>query len=248
MNTSSIKRLSGIALTVIAQAAVAEPITITSTQSNGGQISSPASATLKFSPYATSGMNAYNTKFLTGHEGASATIGHKTNIFTQKVSIDSAAYNLPVNSLTYDPANGSVLRQELQGSIKIAAPLVNTVFVTGGELTLSKLKLDQASKTIYATAQGANGVGTQENVAFWTYKTQSGGQISADGKIHIRLNELQLTASGFNIWSQSLGFHDFGPRSLATVNQQPGAWGNMTITVNTTGTVAPPSDPSCTTH
>ncbi len=240
-----IKQLTGILLILSVQTSISAPVEISSGLGSSGQILPSPPSSWTFSPAAVGGTNAYKTNLLTGHEGASATLSYISNALTGVVSVGSVAFNLPVKAMTYDSADQSLLSHELQGSIRIAGPLISNVFVTGGELTLSNIRIDHASKVIYATVRGANGVGTQENVAFWTYQSASGGRILSNGRIKVVLRKLQLTQSGFNSWSRSLGFQGNGPASLATINNSSGAWGSMTLTANVTGIPNLPNDPIC---
>ena len=90
---------------------------------------------------------------------------------------------------------------------------------TGGSLTISNLRVDLATLSVFADITGAKGVGSQ-NLALWgiTSHTSSGTVVTAPDAIVgavATINSLSLTVDGYNAFAQSLGLTKFGKDALA---------------------------------
>lgn len=252
MKNLLIKGVSGFALTFVAQAALAAPVTITDTATTGPKILATSRAVWTPSPSVIGTLNAYRRSSiapipLTAEGGASATIGLKTNVVTGVVHITDLSFNSPVKSLTFESTDQLIQTEALGGSIKISAPPVSShVFALGGELIIKDMRVDQATKTIFATVTGANGFGTRTNIPLWTYVQVEGATKLSGSSIRSVLTPIRLTLDGINAWSQALGLKEIGTANLKAVNDGTRGFGDMTITVHTTGTPTQPGDPACT--
>lgn len=233
------QRLAHVAMSLSACGAFAAPVTVTSGSTTGIQIVEPSYGQIKISPTGIGMMNALKIRDFSASNGASVTLAQRTHPVTGVTSWTSLAFNTSLQTFTFDDGSKALLNEAFKGSIKLVAPSA-TYLTTGGELTISDLRVDFQTKTVYATVIGANGVGSRVNVALWGYSSISGNQAYPGGNIQTTLSPLQLTADGFNIWAQSLGYTHNGRVSLNSVNQQPTGFGSLTVTVSTNGTLPPP--------
>lgn len=234
--------LAGIALSFVALGAHAAPVTATVGATTGVKIVEPSYGYLKFSPVGVGMLNACKINGLSASNGASATLGQKTNPASGNISWANVAFNVPLQVLTFDSDSKAMLSDDFVGSFKLVAS--SSVFTTGGELTLSNLRIDYTTKTVYATTQGGNGVGTRYNVALWTYSSASGDLTYPGGNIQTTVSGLKLTADGLNVWTQSLGYNANGKLAMSAIANDPAGFGTLTITASTTGTpITPPLCP-----
>lgn len=243
-----IKGLSGFALAFVAQAALAVPVVITSTATTGPKIVAPSQAVITPASDLRGMLSTSRTNgrlpTITAFDGATASIGYVTNKVTGLTSFVALAFNAPIASMSYELADQAILGQTAQGSIRIVFEQnPSGIFIRGGELTIKDMRIDHSTKTVYATVIGANGVGTRQNVPFWTYTAATGHTTFPGGNIQTTLNPIRLTNDGLNAWSQSLGLTPDGRNSLTLINNSTTGFGNIAITVNTT--VTPPEDPAC---
>lgn len=110
---------------------------------------------------------------------------------------------------------------------------------TGGSLSITHLRIDVATQTIYGDASGANGAGSLSNVALWT------GQIEAPDlpsdafsmvpslppgtTIVLRASGLALTQSGRDLLGTGLGLNGTGQTIFNDVSD----WGTVTFAITT---------------
>jgi hypothetical protein len=254
MKNLCIKGASVFAFAFAAQLAFAAPVTITSTATSGPKILSTSVATISVAPYVQGALNfgRVNGRLpsITADGGATATVGQIKNKFTGATLFSALSFSMPVTSMTYEATDQSILGDTLQGGIKIVAEQnPSNFFILGGELTIQDLRVDYATKTIYVTVIGANGVGVQRNVPFWSYTAAIGNTTFPGGNVQTTLTPIRLTTDGLNTWLQSLGFDRTGRTSFNATNNAPTGFGTMTISVNTAGTATPPppppQDPTC---
>ena len=87
----------------------------------------------------------------------------------------SAAAAAPVTGLTssFDGATVTVLAVDTHGG-SLQTTVKNSATNGAGSLSISDLKVDLTTKTIYADIVGANGVGTLNDYALWKYDSISG--------------------------------------------------------------------------
>jgi hypothetical protein len=255
MKNLCIKGASVFAFAFAAQSAFAAPVTITSTATSGPKILSTSVATISPAPIITGTLNVsrVNGRFpsITADGGAMASIGFSKNGITGATSFSAISFSMPVTSMTYEAADQSILGDTLQGGIKIVVEQnPSAIFMGGGELTIKDMRVDHATKTIYATLVGANGVGVRQNVPFWSYTAAIGNTTFPGGNVQTTLTPIRLTTDGLNAWAQSLGLTQDGKRSLMSINSSTTGFGSIVIPVNTAGTATPgtttpPQDPSC---
>jgi hypothetical protein len=254
MKNLCIKGASVFAFAFAAQSAFAAPAVITTTATSGPKILSTSVATISPAPGIQGLLNLGRVNGLppsiTADGGATATVGYSKNKITGVTSISALSFSTPVTSMTYEAADQSILGDTLQGGIKIVIEQKpDGVFIRGGDLTIQDLRVDYATKTIYATLVGANGVGVQRNVPFWSYTAAVGNTTFPGGNIQTILTPIRLTTDGLNAWAQSLGFTQDGKKTITGPNNTATGFGTMTISVNTAGTATPPppppQDPTC---
>ncbi|MBU0914852.1 PEP-CTERM sorting domain-containing protein [Aquabacterium parvum] len=87
----------------------------------------------------------------------------------------SASAAAPVTALTLSVEDSTVTVQRVatQGG-SLQTTVKNAATNGSGSLSISDLQVDLTTKTIYADIVGANGVGTLNDYALWTYDTISG--------------------------------------------------------------------------
>ncbi len=87
----------------------------------------------------------------------------------------SASAAAPVTALTLSGEGNTVTVQRVatQGG-SLQTTVKNAATNGSGSLSISDLQVDLTTKTIYADIVGANGVGTLNDYALWTYDTISG--------------------------------------------------------------------------
>ena len=243
-----IKGLSGFALAFVAQASLAVPVVITSTATTGPKIVAPSQAVITPSPTFVQMLNVIKTSGrlpnITATDGASASIGYSFNAVINVTKIIALSFSSPVTTMTYESTTQAILGEALQGGLKFAVEQnPSQVYARGGEVLLKDLRVDHGTKTVYATVVGTNGVGTRQNVPFWTYTEATGDTTFPGGKVETSLKPVRFTADGLNAWAQSLGLTQDGLTVLNIINNSTTGFGNIAITVNTT--VPPPEDPAC---
>jgi hypothetical protein len=244
-----IKGLSGFALAFVAQAALAVPVVITSTATTGPKILATSQIVVTPTPnvlalFNGARVNGHLISAFTAENGATTSTGYGTVAFSGLTYFRTISFNAPVASMTYESTNLTVLEQTVQGSIKITSEQSpSQIFIRGGELTIKDMRIDHNTKTVYATVIGANGVGTRQNVPFWTYTAATGHTTFPGGNIQTTLNPIRMTNDGLNAWVQSLGLTQDGRNVLTSTNNSTTGFGNIAITVNTT--VPSPEDPAC---
>jgi len=175
---------------------------------------------------------------------------------TANVSKDSDGYYLtiqaktPITTLTVDDTSDQVQSSTAAGGgLTLTSPVLRSV-TSGGSLTISDLKVDLASKKVYATIVGANGVGTVPNVYIWDFTTAtlpSTLTIAANtGQPNntLILSGLSITADGFNQFVKSLGFLSLGKAALSGVVD----YGTIAVKVDPVldSGVTPPPPPTAT--
>ncbi|MFT3855956.1 MAG: PEP-CTERM sorting domain-containing protein [Aquabacterium sp.] len=92
---------------------------------------------------------------------------------------------------------------------------------TGGSLTLTNIKVDLTTQSIYANLTGANGVGTLHNQLIWNYGAIEGpttfGFVAPTVELSNRLSQLTITTEAFDLFAQSLGLTAFGRSAMAAI-------------------------------
>ncbi|MFT3855958.1 MAG: PEP-CTERM sorting domain-containing protein [Aquabacterium sp.] len=108
----------------------------------------------------------------------------------------------------------------------------NNAATTGGSLSLTNIKVDLTTSSIYATLTGANGVGTRNNQLIWNYGAIEGATTFAavQGTTHAvnKLSQLTITTEAFDLFAQSLGLTAFGKSSMAGITD----YGVMNATID----------------
>ena len=171
--------IAATAITMFAGAAQAALETVTietggSSASNGYTFSDlSGSGTLSFSRLLITALNLASVG-MQAVPAATLQISTSTNA-SGAVRYVSAAAAAPVTGLTstFDGATVTVTAVQTQGGA-LQTTVKNSATNGAGSLSISDLKVDLTTKTIYADIVGANGVGTLNDYALWTYDTISG--------------------------------------------------------------------------
>lgn len=143
---------------------------------------------------------------------ATPTITKDTDGFYTNISVSA-----PISSLVLDTNTFDVTNVNTKGGLTLTAPVVKSVS-SGGSLTVTDLKVDLTSKTIYATLIGGNGVGTLSNFALWNYSTLVGPTTFTKAGDYIDdISGLSLTAAGTTAFTQSLGLLSLGKAALSGI-------------------------------
>ncbi|MDO9234748.1 MAG: PEP-CTERM sorting domain-containing protein [Aquabacterium sp.] len=145
-----------------------------------------------------------------------------------------AAFASHVTRLTIDGGN-NVLDAYSDGGSTQTHPALRSVSI-GGFLTLHHLWNDMETKTVHATLEGGNGVGTITDIAVWNIGKMDGIRpMNAAGDYTSTLSQLSITSSALDAFSKSLGLLTLGKSALAGVTD----FGSITSTIHV-GTAAVP--------
>lgn len=142
---------------------------------DGGYVLSglDGSASLSFSKMLTTAMNLTRMELAPVPSATTSVTTYTTS--TGTVRYMSVQANAPVTSLQYD-LTSDVLRPlvvQTQGGVRLST-FKNSATNGAGSLSITDLKVDLASKTIYADINGANGVGFKDDYALWKFDAISG--------------------------------------------------------------------------
>lgn len=155
--------------------------------------------------------------------GATANIVRTSSGAYQALSVSA-----PITSLTLDTATRDVLGVSTVGGATLTAKAVGGVS-SGGFLTISDLRFDVPSMTVFAKLIGGNGVGTIDNFALWTASALAGETtVGGPGTYVNDITGLSISSQGFNIFSKSLGLLTLGKAALGSVED----YGSITSTIN----------------
>lgn len=154
-----------------------------------------------------------------------------------------AAVSMPLVSVGIDDVQSKVLTEQFSGGFTLTAPKLKSVS-TGGTLTVTDLTVDVASKAVYGTVSGSNGLGTLSNVKLmyamgsaagpsvtWSVPTCGPGVWDCMGSIGsaptVSLSGLYLTTEGFDAFAKGLGLVVLGRTALSSVTDI----GSLTVAV-----------------
>jgi hypothetical protein len=176
------KRLiAAITFAVLASSANAAPETFTiERDSDDGGFSNPFGlkdlsgfGSFGFSKSLVAAVNLSSTSMQVVPDAALQT-STSTNPVGQ-VKYVSVGVALPLTSLSFSAEGSSLIMRELEtdGGLLLTTTK-NSATHGAGSLSISDLKVDLTTKTIYADIVGANGVGTLNDHALWQYTAISG--------------------------------------------------------------------------
>ena len=199
------------------------------------------SGTLTFS---TSLLGALNAGAITVAAVSPATVTDTTNARQAYTSVSAAA---PVTALTgtFDGTTVSVTGVATAGGA-LQTAVADGFTNTGGSLSITNLDVSLTNDTVYATISGANGVGTVNNVALWTFSasnltgpTSFAAQAGTIGSSNT-ISGLVITQTGFNLFTQALGLTSTGITALQSVTN----FGTIASTISVTAARAVPEPSS----
>lgn len=209
------------ALVLAFGAAQASVVTLTPGDEFDG-VTVSGSATLSLSSNLIGAMNVGQIDFAV-FGGTTASVVRTANGAYQSLSVSA-----PSTSLTLDTVTRDVLGLRTMGGATLTAYAIAGVS-SGGFLTISDLRFDVSSMTVFANLIGGNGVGTINDFALWTTGDMTGeAKLTGPGNYVNELTGLSISSRGFNIFSQALGLQNSGRTALAMVED----YGSITSTIN----------------
>ncbi|MDO9237852.1 MAG: PEP-CTERM sorting domain-containing protein [Aquabacterium sp.] len=170
----------------------------------------------------------------------------------------SAAVSTGVASLTMDNVANKVVSVQTSGGAKQVAPVLKSVS-SGGELTVTNLRIDLNAKKVYAdlfSTNSMNAAGDKTLLNFNLWDIMGKAQYDVDGNFtsydsstaivgttliggpgtyQNTLNGLKVTTGGFEAFSKGLGLLTLGKSALLGVND----FGTMTSTIVATAVPEP---------
>ncbi|MBU0914853.1 PEP-CTERM sorting domain-containing protein [Aquabacterium parvum] len=178
-----------------------------------------------------------------------------------RVRYVNASAQAPVTALTYSVENDNlnVLGVQTDGGVHLST-VKNSATNGAGFLSITDLKVDLTTKTVYADIVGANGVGTLNDHALWTYDTitgptsfhmRTGSDVDWTG-YHVNLLATNTLSGLFlvnaadidNIFVKALNLNNTGRSGINAVNNRIATniagFGTITSVVSI-GTVPEPS-------
>lgn len=215
------KSLLASALFVAFGAAQASVVTLTPGDEFDG-LTASGSATLSLSSNLIAAMNVGQIEFAE-FGGATANI-----VRTSSGAYQSLSVSAPSTALTLDTATRDVLGVSTVGGATLTAKVIAGVS-SGGFLTISDLRFDVPSMTVFAKLIGGNGVGTVNNFALWSASGLTGETtVGGPGTYVNEVTGLSISTQGFNLFSQALGLEFLGKAALGSVED----YGSITSTIN----------------
>jgi len=138
----------------------------------------------------------------------------------------------PITSLAVDDTTNTAQSTNATGGITLTVPVLRGVS-SGGALTISDLQVDLQSKKVFATVNGANGVGTLTNVYLWDFDTVAGNTavippVPGSATTNYTVSGLHLTVDGYNKVTTSLGLLNIGKSAVAAITD----FGSISTVVN----------------
>jgi hypothetical protein len=203
-----------VAATLLASAGLAHAAYVevaTGTDVYNGMIIPPMPATFSLSADVLGALDTGKVA-VTGYGAATAMVRKDSDGFYLEASATA-----PVTSLTLDNATNNVVAAHSSGGLTLTAPVLKSVS-SGGSLTVTDLSVDLASKKVFATLIGGNGVGTLTNFYLWDIASITGAtSLTGPGTYATTLSGLSITTDGFSKFTQSLGLLNLGKSALQGV-------------------------------
>lgn len=160
---------------------------------------------------------------------ATASVQKDSDGYYSSISASAPMVGLGLNTDTFD-----VTYVQTKGGMTLTAPVLKSVS-SGGSMTVTDIKADLTTKTIFATIIGANGFGTQ-TLGLWTYDTITGPtKYTGPGQYVDDITGLHLTAAGNTAFVTSLGLLSLGKSALAGIAD----YGSIHSAINTTLVIDP---------
>ena len=221
--------------------------------SNGAWLENlQGSGTLSFSKYLVVALNLASVGMQAVPDGT-LQISTSTNL-AGAVKYVSASAAAPVTALTYanDGGNLDVLAVATHGG-SLQTTVKNSATNGAGSLSISDLRVDLATKTIYADIVGGNGVGTLNDYALWTYDTLTGpttfdvggqgGAVTMSSTNTLSGLFLVNAADIDNIFVKALNLNNTGRSGINAVNNRTATntagFGSITSTISVLVTPVP---------
>ena len=202
-----IKQIAAIVSLGLAGAASAAPLTLSVSDTWQG-LTASGSASLSFSADLLGALDTGKIA-IANYGAATSTVVKDSDGF-----YESATASAPLVSLTFDDVSREVLGVASTGGMTLTAPVLKSVS-SGGSLVVTNLHADLATKVVYATIIGGNGVGQIDDFALWNFTTLTGGtNIQGVGTYNNTISGMTLTDTGFTTFSQSLGLLKLGVSAM----------------------------------
>lgn len=167
----------------------------------------------------------------------------------------TASAAAPVTALTssFDGVTASIIGVGTHGG-SLQTTVKNNATNGAGSLSISDLRVDLATKTIYADIDGGNGVGFKDNYALWTYDTLTGPtvfDVSDVGQIPVTKSSTNTLSGLFlvnasdidNIFVKALNLNNTGRSGINAVNNRTATniagFGSITSSIAVTVVAVP---------
>jgi PEP-CTERM motif-containing protein len=226
MNFALHKVASAAAVVLSANLAWAAPITIDVVANP--KLLSPNFISLNFGPDTIGLVNASSSK-VNALDPSMVNSTFKPNGKYVNLSVGG----MGLKALSLNDVTGVIQSLQYGGGFKLSAN-DDDFTTTGGSLSVSNLRLDLVEKRIYASLNGANGVGSLDNIDLWhidaitgttvlpknswiPYLDGGGRSDLSDTPFDTSLSGLRFTNQGYALWSQSMGYTSTGKGAFNTV-------------------------------
>ena len=192
----------------------------------------PANTAYSGLSFSGSGALSFSADLLGALDTGKVTVANYGNATTSVLKDTDGYYSsvtasAPITALTIDTTNYAVLSAATSGGATQTAPVLKSVS-SGGSLTVTDLNVDLASKKVYATLIGGNGVGTLTNFYLWDIGSITGAtSVTGAGSFTTTMTGLSITTDGFNKFTQALGLLTLGKSALSGVTD----FGSITSTI-----------------
>lgn len=188
-------------------------------------------------------VGALNSGGVTVDPVTPALVTAPTNTRGFYTAISAAA---PVQSLTgtFDGSTVSILGVGTTGGALLTATPDNFTN-TGGSLSISNLRVDLSTKSVFASLTGANGVGSVNNFLLWNYTTLTGptsfAAVTGTTSSTNTLSGLTINTSAFNTFAQALGLTTAGKNAMAAITDYGSITSTISVVASRTPAVPEPS-------
>jgi hypothetical protein len=126
------------------------------------------------------------------------------------------AATTPVGAIDLD-GSGNVLSVTTSGGLyQQSTPNFTN---TGGNITVTDLRVDFTSNTIFANVSGANGLASNPSLALFTFSSVTGDTaLTGPGTYNTTISGLSMTAAGRAAYATGLGLNAIGQSVLGAIS------------------------------
>lgn len=136
--------------------------------------------------------------------------------------------SVPLTSLSIDSSTRQISSLGTIGGAVLTIPK-SGVSKTGGNVVLSNITFDVASRTVFADLTGTNGVGSVAHMAAFTAKSITGTTLLQDNSFVTTANNWEPRPEALAFLTQAMGLNKVGTSALAALTDFGSA--NIAVTV-----------------